>query len=424
MDDDIEEFTNLKDGLTGKLGVLDNLYGFIWNAFAQLRLRGLGLWGVYPVNNGMWMAQYKIPLTTDLRFAIGCFHGYINDHSMLLSPLLECKEDVERSLLHYKRDGGVLRFNHHGFKTKFQAPGGVGQDRVAMSERAADYLAATYPEYVSSVYVRNVKGPSYGNTEVRLRRKIPQCASVITLTFGDSAENHPGMKRNGVMVAEGCGFQYDDLRLIQDKVLAMGGVVDIVRLSKDGLPPAFVLVIRDGVALMGGGALDEYTAEHLRLDWDKKALMRGRVVNKNARWNLCYDEEGCAPDYEAGQGRIISFSAIPATMGLYDKMREVFGEKAHNLKIEGNYYYDTSKCGIGFHGDSERRKVIGVRLGESMPIHYQWYQNSKPIGERIDIPLNGGDIYIMSEKAVGTDWKKTTIATLRHATGNNKYTYV
>jgi len=28
----------------------------------------------------------------------------------------------------------------------------------------------------------------------------------------------------------------------------------------------------------------------------------------------------------------------------------------------------------------------------------------------------------MSEKAVGTDWKKKTIPTLRHATGSDKFT--
>ena len=118
------------------------------------------------------MGRYKAPLTVDLRFAISGFHGYINDHSMLLSTLAEGKEDIERSFMHYKRDGGLLRFNHHGIKSKVQAAGGLGLDRVAMSERAAEYLAATYPEFVSSVYVRNAKGPSDGNTEVRLRRKV------------------------------------------------------------------------------------------------------------------------------------------------------------------------------------------------------------------------------------------------------------
>ena len=29
-----------------------------------------------------------------------------------------------------------------------------------------------------------------------------------------------------------------------------------------------------------------------------------------------------------------------------------------------------------------------------------------PVGKSIDIKLNNGDVYIMSEKAVGADWKK------------------
>ena len=35
--------------------------------------------------------------------------------------------------------------------------------------------------------------------------------------------------------------------------------------------------------------------------------------------------------------------------------------------------------------------------------------------------LNTGDIYIMSEKAVGSDWRKSSMYTLRHAAGCNKY---
>jgi hypothetical protein len=40
------------------------------------------------------------------------------------------------------------------------------------------------------------------------------------------------------------------------------------------------------------------------------------------------------------------------------------------------------------------------------------------------IKLNDGDMYIMSEKAVGTDWKKKNICTLRHSAGikGSKYT--
>jgi len=46
------------------------------------------------------------------------------------------------------------------------------------------------------------------------------------------------------------------------------------------------------------------------------------------------------------------------------------------------------------------------------------------VGKRIIVPLNGGDIYLMSEKAVGTDWKRKKVYTLRHATGCDKYTTI
>ena len=32
------------------------------------------------------------------------------------------------------------------------------------------------------------------------------------------------------------------------------------------------------------------------------------------------------------------------------------------MKCESNYYYDINKTGIGYHGDSERRKVVVIRI--------------------------------------------------------------
>ena len=51
------------------------------------------------------------------------------------------------------------------------------------------------------------------------------------------------------------------------------------------------------------------------------------------------------------------------------------------------------------------------------PMRWQWFQKSKPVGKPYDILLNDGDVYIMSEKAVGKDWKKSSHLTLRHAAG-------
>jgi len=256
---------------------------------------------------------------------------------------------------------------------------------------------------------------------------MEQDKSVITLTFGDMAENHVGMEKIGKLVKKGEGFQVAELDEIAENLANTFDLnCEIFPLNIDGRDQeeAALLVIRDGVnrILNSSEAHSNLFQEQANLEVDKRAFMYGRVVNKHARWNLCFDDVGHEPDYENGKGRVIAYDNIPLTKTLLDNLVKVIGKKAHGLKGEGNYYYDTKKCGIGFHGDSERRKVIAVRLGASLPIHYQWYRDSEPIGERIKVELNGGDIYIMSEKAVGTDWKLKRIDTLRHATGCDKFT--
>ena len=89
---------------------------------------------------------------------------------------------------------------------------------------------------------------------------------------------------------------------------------------------------------------------------------------------------------------------------------------------EGNRYFDVNKCGIGWHGDAERKKVVAIRLGASIPLKYQWFYKSKSFGEIQEFVLDHGDMYIMSEKATGHDWKLRSKKTLRHCAGCNKYT--
>ena len=105
-------------------------------------------------------------------------------------------------------------------------------------------------------------------------------------------------------------------------------------------------------------------------------------MNKHARYNLCFAKEGQAANFENGQGTIVAYSDVPLLSNIRDTLPTFVGEKANELACEGNYYYDVSKCGIGFHGDGERKRVVGLRLGASIPLHYQWFTNSEPIGQR------------------------------------------
>jgi hypothetical protein len=142
MDDDVQNMIQLKrDGNLKKISNLDTLFKRFFNTLTK---HNLYLWGVYPVKNNMFMSHKK---TTDLRFVIGVVHGYINRHSKDLYPSMKSvsKEDIEQSILFYLKDKGVLRFNDITFTTKFNAPGGLGQDRFKMNKNAQEYLVKTYP---------------------------------------------------------------------------------------------------------------------------------------------------------------------------------------------------------------------------------------------------------------------------------------
>lgn len=250
--------------------------------------------------------------------------------------------------------------------------------------------------------------------------------STITLTFGDQAENHVGMQQIG-QIADS-GFDLDDLLESKKIFDDCGFVTELINLhnyvDQTNITPAYILIIRDGVDMILGEnnyCADDMLLEQSELEPDKQAKMYGRIVNKTARYNLCFSEISQEADYINGKGTIIAYDDVPILKFFREKLPEYFGTKSTNLQTEGNYYYDIENCGIGFHGDSERRRVIGVRLGETIPLHYQWFQNGNPIGTRIKLKINHGDIYVMSEKAVGTDWKRKITKTLRHAAGAKKF---
>ena len=85
------------------------------------------LWGVYPVNNGMFM---KDTITTDLRFIPSGFFGIINPKSHkdprgIVVPM-PAKGDYMRTTLAYARDGKVIRFNYVAMVTEvYDKSGGL-----------------------------------------------------------------------------------------------------------------------------------------------------------------------------------------------------------------------------------------------------------------------------------------------------------
>ena len=238
-------------------------------------------------------------------------------------------------------------------------------------------------------------------------------SETITITFCDRAENHVGMQQIGNIADK--GFSLQDLNKARKALVKKGMKADIYDLSIDDSPKAYILVAKQAVETK------PLKRELCDLAWDTKAFMYGRVVNKHARHNLCFGDSDQESDYEKGRGTVVSFDRLPVLNQLREEIELWLGDVGKDLVAEGNRYFDSSKCGIGYHGDAERFKVIGVRLGATIPLVYQWHHRGEKIGERMGFDLEDGDVYVMSEKAVGRDWKQKNVYTLRHAAGCEKY---
>lgn len=281
--------------------------------------------------------------------------------------------------------------------------------------------------------MRDVKETTERSAAVATKKSSGE--PVWTITFGDVAENSSSHGNQKLGKMSNSGFTMGDLKAAQRFFEEQGVQCElhnlVLMLPDDdkilnSAGEAGLLVIKQGAAAlmkMADMTLEQLFEEQKAVKYDSKYKNRGKVVNKQARHNICFADKPQEPDYEDGKGTVVAFADVPCLNAVRKLLSDIIPE-ADNLLAEGNHYFDTTKCGIGFHGDAERRKVIAIRLGGTMPLHFQWFHDRKPVGERLNLSLEGGDMYIMSAKAVGTDWKKVKIPTLRHAAGCDKYTTI
>ena len=291
----------------------------------------------------------------------------------------------------------------------------------------------------------------------------------IALTMADCGENHIGNQQVGTIPVAGTGFKASDIdgmapyfeKLYESSLIKQDNAVQVLNLNElsgvDNLKKmnaghqGRVLVLRNWMANIKGamGFTDNVYNEVVKYDWDKKYLdpnkyreeivngekvrIRGKILNKKARENKMFVKGMTQKaDYINGKGTIEDVNKMPFLKLAVDILQRQISESLiacgskTQIKInvvEGNRYYDLKKTGIGFHGDTERVVVICLTIGGGggYPMRFQWFKDGMPIGNSIDLALNDGDVYIMSEKAVGADWKLRSKYTLRHAAGADKY---
>ena len=158
-DDDLKAFWELQDD---KL-VKGDLLKYILRGFKECEDNNFKLFGFYPVRSSRYMNGRK-EITKGLNFCVGGMNGIINDKELINHTSL--KEDYERSVQHYIKYGGSIRFNQahiqHGIYTK---KGGLSSMRTQdKMKEECDYLLKEYPNYIA------VKKSKSEYTEIQLKQ--------------------------------------------------------------------------------------------------------------------------------------------------------------------------------------------------------------------------------------------------------------
>lgn len=174
LDDDVESVDlTLSEEFKGR-----SLDSFVKCAFEICRGEKANIWGVYPVFNPFFR-EPTIEITTSLKYIVGAFYGIINEKNnkdLVLSitkKLNGQKEDVERTIKYFIKDGKVVRFNRIGFKTKYYGKsGGLGtfEARLKPMLEASKKLKKRYPD------LGEISTKKTGMTEFKLRnlKEVPE----------------------------------------------------------------------------------------------------------------------------------------------------------------------------------------------------------------------------------------------------------
>ena len=265
-----------------------------------------------------------------------------------------------------------------------------------------------------------VSSGSDSDSEAEKKEEFPN--AVWTLTFGECSENRVGNEQIGKKADE--GFNLKDLEGAKKWFEEKGITCELVCLNDHLTKKAekatgvkadkgYILIARNGLSAIVNP--DDMLEEQKGVTYDRKAWMRGKVVNLHARYAICFADKGHKANYEKKEGTVVAFDKMPLLKKVREEIPNIVGKKGRNFSCEGNLYYDREKTFISWHSDIERAKVFAVRLGKPMKLAFMWFHRYAPISDPIVFTLNHGDIYINSEKAVGPDGNRPSIITLRHA---------
>ncbi len=263
----------------------------------------------------------------------------------------------------------------------------------------------------------------------------------FTITFRDQAITYPTAHLVKQYGTEMRGFSRADFDRIVHEATKRN--IECQRYNLNELidvdtPFAELLVLPNAVdKLLGAGATENLFSELVATQFNEKTMSlrnKNKKVCRHAQQSVVFatdqDRQKVRDPVDSNEYEPVvhSINDIDHASILREKIAELCDRKELTMcTAECNRYANTEsepdKCGVGPHGDQESRLVWAVRIGWPMSLWFHWFYHNEPVGKPFLLEeLSPGTIYFMSKEAVGRNYKKSSIYTLRHAAGGYNYT--
>jgi hypothetical protein len=181
MDDDIRDVLEYSARAKRHEMPCKNLISVFERGFEECKKANARLWGVYPVANGFFM---KPTVSKDLKFIIGSFWGCFNPGAEIQLTMGGEKEDYQRTIQFWEKDGVVVRLNFIAPKTAYyKEPGGMQEgDRAAKQRKTVKAMMKRWPTYIRENPNRKSGYPEIRLVEPKEEKKVKSSTRKVKKT--------------------------------------------------------------------------------------------------------------------------------------------------------------------------------------------------------------------------------------------------
>jgi len=193
-------------------------------------------------------------------------------------------------------------------------------------------------------------------------------------------------------------------------------------------PDACVLLIKGGVRwfMDDPRAADGLFGEQLSLPYEGKFFDKGRTFTRRSYKTLKFGDAPVKRSADYSQPTVYSFGAVPHLQKFLGSLSKL---KASLCSVRGVEYFVSRRekasdggmmaCAsrLGWHGDHEP-KAVSLSLGHAGILKFSWRlpgTSANFPNSHTEVILEHGDMYLLSEKASGRNWKKRSLLRVVHS---------